>query len=321
MLRISVSTAAILFAALMTAGRARAQLASGINAIVHDSVITYQEVDIFAAPAIKTASQLLRSDREAFLKKVDELRAASLEELVQRQLILHDFKASGYNLPESIIEESVKERIEERYSGDRKTLAQTLQAQGSNFEKFRQQMRDLIIVDALRAHNISSEVIISPKKVEKYYQEHAQEYQVEDQVKLRMIVLTKSEESDTNAVAQAGEILDKLKGGADFAEMARMKSQGSQRGEGGDWGWGTRSSLRPELAEVAFNLKPGEMSPVIETKENCFIMLVEEVKTAHTRPLSEVHGEIERDLQRAERARLGDQYIKKMKQKTFVRYF
>lgn len=320
MLRMTVPKTAVLLAAAVLAANARAELASGIKAIVHDSVITYQEVQLFALPAIETASRQYRDDRDALAKKINDLLSDSLEQLVERQLILHDFKAAGYNLPETIIEESVQERIRERY-GDRKTLTQTLKAQGTTYEKFRQQLRDQIIVEALRSKNISSEIIISPSKIEKYYQEHAPDYQVEEQVKLRMIVLNRAGASDTNTLARGEEIVSKLKEGASFAEMASVYSQGSQRGDGGDWGWGTRTSLRKELADVAFNLKAGEISPVIATPEACFIMKVEEIKPAHTRPLAEVHGEIERNLQVAERARLGNQYIEKLKKKTFVRYF
>jgi len=320
MIRMTIPRIVLMLAAILLTATLRAELASGIKAIVHDSVITYQEVELFAAPAIETARRQFRSDEAGFRNKVGDLLADSLEQLVARQLILHDFKASGYNLPESIIEESVKERIKERY-GDEKALIQTIKAQGMTREKFRQQLRDQIIVEALRAHNISSEVIISPKKVEQYYRNHAEDYQVEEQVKLRMIVLTNSTETVEQQRALGEEILTKLKEGADFAEMATLYSQGSQSGEGGDWGWGTRSSLRKELADVAFTLKPGEISPLIEIPGACFIMLAEEVKPAHTQPLSEVHAEIERNLQVEERARLSAQYIEKLKKKTFVRYF
>ena len=320
MIRMRVQKAVLVAAALMFTAGSQAELASGIKAIVHDSVITYQEVELFAAPAVETARRQYRNDRDAFMGKVNELLANSLDQLVERQLILHDFKASGYNMPASIIEESVKDRIKDRY-GDEKTLIQTLKAQGLTREKFKQQMRDQIIVEALRAHNISSEIIISPSKVEKYYQEHAADYQVEDQVKLRMIVLNRSGEADTNAVKLAEEIVTKLKEGASFAEMASVYSQGSQRGDGGDWGWGTRSSLRKELADAAFSLKEGEISPVIETANACFIMKVEEIKPSHTRPISEVHEEIERNLLAQEKARLSDLYIAKLKKKTFIRYF
>ena len=298
----------------------RAELASGIKAIVHDSVITYQEVDLFAAPAVDVARRQYRSDREGFMSKVNTLLGESLDQLVERQLILHDFQAAGYNLPESIIDEAVKDRVRERY-GDRKTLAKTLQAQGMTYERFRQQMRDQIIVEALRSKNISSEVIISPRKIEKYYNEHATNYTVEDQVKLRMIVLNKTSETDEQARKLAGDIETKLKDGASFEEMAKVYSQGSQRAEGGKWGFVERSVLRKELAEVAFNLKAGERSPVIETPQACYLMLVEEVQPNHTRPLSEVRDEIEKNLLVDERARLDKQYTDKLKKKTFVRYF
>ena len=312
--------ALLLFVAAFVGGGARAELASGIKAIVHDSVITYQEVDLFALPAMEAARRQYSGDREAFMKKANDLLADSLQQLVERQLILHDFQATGYNLPESIIDENVNQDIREVY-GTRAKLTKTLQMQGKTFEQYRQQIRERTIVTYLRWKNTSAELIISPHKIEKYYQDHTKDYQVEDQVKLRMIVLNKSGENDTETRKRANDIETKLKEGASFAEMAALYSQGSQRGQGGDWGWGTRSSLKKELADVAFTLKPGDISPVIETPGACFIMKVEEAKPAHVRPLDEVRDEIDKNLLADERTRLANQYIEKLKNKTFVRYF
>jgi parvulin-like peptidyl-prolyl isomerase len=103
--------------------------------------------------------------------------------------------------------------------------------------------------------------------------------------------------------------------------MAKVYSQGSQRAEGGKWGLVERSVLRKELAEVAFTLKAGERSGVIETPQACYLMLVEEIIPNHVRPLAEVRDEIEKNLLVDERARLDKQYTDKLKKKTFVRYF
>jgi len=314
-------TCVLLVLISLLAGAARAELVSGVKAIVHDSVITYQEVELFAAPAIETAKRQLRSEPQKFNDKVGELLADSLEQLVQRQLIVQDFKASGYNLPESYFNDAIQDHIKSDFGGDRKTMIQTLGARGMTVDKYRQQIRDQIIVRALRSHNIPSDPVISPAKIEEYFKAHEANYQMEDQVKLRMIVLNKTGADDTNTVQLAGEIITKLKEGAKFSEMATVYSAGSQRGEGGDWGWGTRSSLRKELAEVAFTLKAGEISPLIQTDNACFIMLVEETKPAHTRPIAEVRDEIERNLALEEQSRLADEYINKLKKKTFVRYF
>lgn len=300
--------------------RVQAELADAIKAVVHDSVVTYQDVEVLAAPAADVLSQENRNQPEMLQEKLDEALNDSLEQLVERQLILHEFKTAGYNIPDSIIDDEVQERIRTCF-GDRATLTKTLQAQGMTYEKFRQQVRDQIIIEALRAKNISSEIFISPHKIETYYLAHKDQYQLEDQVKLRMISLNKSGPNDKQAREMADEILTKIKEGATFAEMAGVYSQGSQRGRGGDWGWVERSVLRKELADVAFKLKAGDMSGVIETPDACYLMLVEQTRPAHVKPLSEVRDEIEKTLLIEERARLQKQWIDRLKKKTFVRYF
>jgi peptidyl-prolyl cis-trans isomerase SurA len=295
-----------------------AQLVDGIKAIVHDSVITYQEVEAFTAQAAEVLQRQYRTQPDVYEKKLAETLNESLEQLLERQLIIRDFKAAGYNMPEAIIDDAVQERIRARY-GDRAKLTKSLQAQGTTYEKFRQQMRDQIIVEALRAKNISSEIIISPHKIETYYLAHQDEFKLEDEIKLRMIVLNKPSESEAPAVRRlATEILGKIKDGAAFSEMATV---GSQRNQGGDWGWVERKVLRKELSDVAFSLKPAELSGVIETPEACYLMLVEEKRAAHVKPLSEVQDEIERTMLTKERSRLQKLYVDRLKKKTFVRYF
>ena len=117
----------------------------------------------------------------------------------------------------------------------------------------------------LRNKNVSREIVISPYKVETYYLAHQDDFKVEDEIKLRMIVLNKTSDDDTNTPALAREILSQIKEGASFQQMASVYSQGSQRKQGGDWGWVERSVLRKELADVAFALKPGQVSDVIDT--------------------------------------------------------
>jgi parvulin-like peptidyl-prolyl isomerase len=296
--------------------------ANGIKAIVHDSVITYEEVEVASAQAAEFLQRQYRTSPSTFRAKLSEVRTNSLEQLLQRQLILRDFAQAGYNLPESFVDEAVAERIRERFGNDPVKFAKTLQADGVTREKFRQQLRDQIIVEILRSKNVFQEAVMSPHKIEKYYLEHRDKYQVEDEVKLRMIVLNKSTSAEAERVRTlAGEILAKLKEGASFAEMASVYSQGSQRSQGGDWGWVEKSVLKQELAEVAFKLKAGERSEIIELPEACYLMLVEESRPAHTKPLGDLREDIERTLLLEERARLQQRYIEKLRTKTFVRYF
>ena len=240
---------------------------------------------------------------------------------MERQLILHDFDTEGYRLPETVVDELVQDRIRERF-GDRITLMKTLQAQGQTFEKFRRDVRDQYIVSALRAKSTAPEkIIISPYKVETYYLVHQDDFKVEDEVKLRMIVLNKTSGDDTNTVRLAGEILAQIKEGATFQEMASVYSQDSQRSQGGDRGWVERSFLRKELADIAFALKPSQVSDVIEMPEACYLMLVEQARPAHVKPLNEVRDDVELTLRTQAQKQLEQQWIDQLKKKTFIRLF
>ena len=316
------------FCAILVAGaslcarvNAPAELANGIKAIVNDAVITYQQVEAATAQAAELLWRQYARQPEVLQKKMAEARADALDQLVRRQLILHEFETAGYNLPESIIDEEIQGRIRADF-GNRATMIKTLQADGITYEKYRQQMRERFIVLVLTGKNISQEIIISPAKIEAYYTEHRDEFKLEDQVKLRMIVLDNSAGDSAESRKKMGrEILAKIKEGAAFAEMAKVYSTGSQRGQGGDWGWVERSVLRKELADVAFALKPGTLSDPIDTPNACYLMLVEEQRAAHVRPLTEVRDDVEKTLLIQERARLQKQWIERLKTKMFIRYF
>jgi parvulin-like peptidyl-prolyl isomerase len=298
-----------------------AELVDGVKAVVNNGVVTFAEVEDFAAPAAQALRREYPGEPNLFQQKLGDALNDGLEQLVERQLILHDFDVEGYKLPDTVVDELVQDRIRERF-GDRITLMKTLQAQGETFETFRREVRDQYIVAALRAKNISPEkIIISPYKVETYYLAHKDDFKVEDEIKLRMIGLNKTSGNDTNTASLAREILAKIKQGATFAEMASVYSQGSQRNQGGDWGWVERSVLRKELADAAFKLKPGQVSGVIETPEACYLMLVEQTRPAHVKPLSEVRDDVEATLLTQEQKQLEQQWIEKLKKKAFIRLF
>lgn len=301
--------------------RAEAELVDGIDAIVHDAVVTLQEVQ-------DSSGRITDQLREQYADQPDELRKQvanaykeTQEELMERQLILHEFQTAGYTIPESIIDQEFEDYIKTKF-GDRVTFIRTLQQQGVTYEKARQDYKDTIIVEQMRYKNISSAVIISPHKVETYYVDHKNDFQEEEKVKLRMIVLTNAPDADTTQTRKlADEILQKLKQGANFGDMASIYSQGSQAKNRGEWDWVEKSVLRKELADEAFTLKPGEISGIIETPGAFYIMQVVDRKDAHIRPLSEVRDQVERLLLAKERTRLQQQWIDKLKKKTFIRQF
>jgi len=253
--------------------RAASELVNGISAVVHDSVVTLGEVDVWTVSAQEVLVRQYRSQPEVYLKKLSDARNDSLDQLEERQLILFHFKAT-FSQPErqAIIDKEINKEVEQeveaeirtRYGGNRMTLIQTLQAQGITLERHRQIIRDRIIISWLRQKNISSELIVSPHRVEVYYQAHRDEFKVQEEVKLRMIVLKSPGDSEASRTEQLTEdILTKLKEGATFTEMATIHSEGSQRGQGGDLGWQELARLNKYLADTAASLQAGQHSGVL----------------------------------------------------------
>ena len=311
---------AVFLAGFCTRAEAAPELVNGIVAIVGETVITEKEARQFIEPAI-VALERLRLSQAAYNERAMEIYKDGLNQLIERQLTLNDFKASGYSFPDSIIEDFVQERIRDRY-GDRVKLIKTLEAQNMTYDQFRADIRDQFIVEQMNLKNISSAVIISPFKIESYYKENPESFKLPDQVRLRMIELRKRDGGDPQEVRQRAKEIDaKLASGVKFSEMAEIYSDGSQKRDGGDLGWVNRSVLRKEFADATATLKPGQRTGVIEVPDACFLLQVEEVKSAQLRPLAEVRDEIERTLLNQERARLQKKYVERLKKKSFVRFF
>lgn len=301
-----------------------ATTANGLVAIVNDEAITWKEVAQQAAMAVEARMASLAARSAKLEEEIKKAQQDALEMLVQRKLILHEFKQAGYNLPESLIEDRVRSRLRERWGGDRATMTRDLQSRGMTFEKYREMIREEIIWEAMRVKNVAREIVISPHKIEKYYAENLDKFKVADSVKLRTIMIAKPASGPPEqARRRALEILKKLDEGVPFAELAGVYSEDSFRNQGGDRGWVEleREHYQPALDQAIRALKPGEHSGVVETDRAFWIVLVEDSKTSHIRPLPEVRAEIERILTEQERNRLEKAWIDRLKSKAFIRYF
>jgi len=303
--------------------QARAELADGIKAVVHDSIITYQQVGDYTAPFVEELRRQYRNEPEVFEKRLTEAMDDNLERLLENQLILREFQTGEYNRSalDGVIDEQLQESIRSTYGNDRVRFIKTLQAEGKTYEQFCKEFRERFIIQQMRYMRTSGEIIVSPHKIEVFYVDHQDGFKVKEEVKLRMIVLSKPADDAGQTRKLADDILAKIKDGASFSEMASVYSVDAKRNPGGDWGWYEAAKLRKELAEAASTLKRGEHSGVLETTEACYLMLVEDQRPEHVKPLTEVRDEIERTLLTQEHDRLQKQWIERLKKKTFVRYF
>ncbi len=310
---------------LLCRGAAHAQYIDGIEVVVNNAVITKGEIESRVAPNAQGVFNKYRNDPKAVQQEVHNLTDQEIERLVQEKLIIHDFIKSGYitNLLEAYVQDKINDFIKYNDYGDRAVLIRTLHAQGKTYESFEREQREKFIVELMRAQNSGSrKILISPLKVEEYFESHQNDFKMVDQVKMHMIVLPQSPDSPAGTAKQLGEeILAKIDSGVPFAEMAQIYSSGAERAQGGDRGWVDRHFYNQSIDQIAFALKPGEHSGVIETPDACFLVKVDDARPAHIKPLSEVRTDIERTLRNDESLRLQKLWIERLRSKSFVSYY
>lgn len=302
----------------------KAEVIDGIAAIVNNDVITISQVRELAG-AREQAMRRTYSGQE-LQDKVKEMRLAALKDLIDRQLVLQEFKKmqeKGANIPDYVVDDRVQTIIREEFGGDRSAFVRTLQAQGYSITKFKEIEKEKIIVQALRQSKVNDNFVISPTQIQNYYNKNKGNYATPEQVRLRMIIIRDGSGGDVPDVGSkkdlAKEIRDKIAQGSDFQSIAQMYSEDDTRDVGGDWGWIERNTLNEEITKVAFSLRPGEVSPVVEIGGAYYIMMIEARKNAAVKPMSEVRDEIERNLNQMERKKAQDRWLDTLRQKAYIK--
>jgi len=143
---------------------------------------------------------------------------------------------------------------------------------------------------------------VTDAEIQQYYNQHQKDYQVDDQVKVRHILIKvdgNDPKADAAAKAKAQGILDQLHHGGNFADLAKKNSDDpGSKDQGGELGFLKHGATVPEFDQAAFSLQPGQISGLVKSKFGYHIIEVEEKQTAHTRPLSEVKTTIQASLTR-----------------------
>jgi len=294
---------------------------NGIAAVVNGDVITISQVQSLSAPRVKQLrAQFTGEELEKQLKAAREL---ALKDLIDRQLVLQAFKKEKYEIPDHIVEERVHEIIRQNFGGDRNTFIKTLEAQNYTLGEFKQKEMEQMIVQAMRSHNVKTENIISPTKIEDYYRKHREEFTSKETIKLRMIMIPGQKDTATAPAqkALAEEVLGRLAGGAEFDRTAQVYSEDSTRDNGGDWGWIEHNTLAGPLEKVAFNMPVGRISNIIDYAGNYYILKVEDKQGGTTKSLAEVRADIEKKLIQEEAQQIQERWIASLREKAYIKTF
>jgi peptidyl-prolyl cis-trans isomerase SurA len=314
--------------ALCVAGSAwsqKVEVIDGIAAIVNNDVVTISQVRELIGARERSLREIYSGAE--LESKLNEMRLSAIKDLIDRQLILQEFKklqAKGASIPDYIVDDRVQAIIRQEFGGDRAAFVRTLQAQGYTLTRFKEIEKEKIIIQAMRQQKVDNNFVISPTQIQAYYDKNKQAYATPEQVKLRMIVIREGSSGDIPDIGSkrelAEEIREKVAKGAEFDRMAEMYSEDETTQQvGGDWGWIERNTLNEKLTNVAFSLRPGEVSPVIAIDNTYYIVTVEAKRYATIKPIGDVREEIEKNLIQQERTKAQQRWLDTLRQKAYIK--
>ena len=327
----------LIWAGLIVLGAtwARAQLADGIAAVVNDKVITYVQINQQVAETQKLLEQTFQG--EDLFNRVKEAKLNVLRALIERELIIQDFKKQGGFIPDTYTNERIGDIIRNEYGGDRVLFVKTLYERGVTMQKYRDEIQDNAIVGYMRNKNVVQTILVSPYQIEQYYQQNLRLFVQDEQVKVSTIVLRKSlfpshrtnkdgKEEDYDPQEEiANEILYKLDTGSDFADLAKNYSEGSNKDQGGDLGWVTqngRLAIRADLWPEIEKLQPGQHTGVVPTSDGYYYILqIDDRKKSEITPLDSVRAQIEQTIINEQSQLRQQEWLDTLRAKAFIKMF
>ncbi|NOQ78537.1 MAG: hypothetical protein GQ546_03960 [Gammaproteobacteria bacterium] len=143
---------------------------------------------------------------------------------------------------------------------------------------------------------------VTDEQISKYYQDNIFQYTQPERRKASHILFTLPTDADTatkdKLKAEAQSVLDKIKNGADFSEMAKAHSQDPGSADnGGDLGFFGQGEMVPAFEESAFSLTPGDISDLVESSFGYHIIKLISVEGGESKPLDTVKDEIIASIQ------------------------
>ena len=303
----------------------RVEVIDGIAAIVNNDVVTISQVRELIGARERSLREIYSGAE--LENKLKEMRLSAIKDLIDRQLILQEFKKlqeKGATIPEYIVDDRVQAIIRQEFGGDRAAFVRTLQAQGYTLTRFKEIEKEKIVIQAMRQQKVDNDFVISPTQIQAYYEKNKQAYATPEQIKLRMIVIREGSSGDIPDMGSkkelAEEIREKVAKGAEFDRMAEMYSEDETTQQaGGDWGWIERNTLNEKLTNLAFSLRPGEVSPVIGIDKTYYIVMVEAKRNATIKPIGDVRDEIEKNLIQQERTKAQERWLDTLRQKAYIK--
>ncbi|HZZ40492.1 MAG TPA: peptidyl-prolyl cis-trans isomerase [Acidobacteriaceae bacterium] len=273
----------------------RGTVVEDIAARVNDQVISKSDYDRAAQELEGEARQQSWTQSQLMEQKRDLMRS-----LIDNQLLLSKGKELGINGETEVIKR-LDDMRKQYHLASLEDLQKAAEAQGVSYEDLKEQIRENVIRSEVISQEVGSHIQVAPSEIRAYYQAHQAEFEKPEQERLSEILVPTPNPDDAAQVAdakkKADDIETRLKGGADFATVAKADSGGPTAAQGGDLGEFKREDLHSkELEDATFSLAAGQLTEPIRTRQGWLIMKVTEHQKGGVAPLEDVQNQVQEQI-------------------------
>ncbi|MCX9473977.1 peptidylprolyl isomerase SurA [Vibrio cholerae] len=277
---ISVLSALTLF----NAHAAPKQLDS-VAVIVNSGVILQSDVD----SALKTIKANAKQNKQP-LPQETVLREQVLEKLIIDTLQQQEADRIGVKIDDNRLNEAIKE-IANNNQQTQEQLITSIAQEGLTYPEFREQIRKEMAASDARNALVRRRINILPAEVDTLAELLAQETDATVQYKISHIQLRVDDGQDKSAAETlANKLVNDLKNGADFAQMAYAYSKGPKALQGGDWGWMRKEEMPTIFADQIKMQNKGSIIGPFRSGVGFHILKIDDVKGLETVAVTEVNA-------------------------------
>lgn len=175
-----------------------------------------------------------------------------------------------------------------------------LKEQGMTEKQLRELIRRNLVIENHIEKAVVAKVTVSPEEVKAFYDKNPESFTMPEQVRASHILITvdaKATEADKQkARAKAEDLLKQIKGGADFATLAKEQSGCPSSKEGGDLGYFSKGQMVKPFEETVWGMKIGEISNVVETQFGYHIIKLTGRKQSEKIAFNTIKDRVEQNL-------------------------
>jgi parvulin-like peptidyl-prolyl isomerase len=283
-------------------------------AVVGDETVTKEELDRLLAQSRATAKQSRRPFPKEGTPQYRQIRDQLIQHLVRRAQLVAAAEDRDIEISDEEIEQRLKLLIGQYYGGSEKRYREALAKQGVSEEHARADLEASLVQQEL-FKNVGKDVKVTDAEMRKHYEKNKLRYATGARRQIRQILLRK----DQRALAER--LVDRLRSGANFAQLARRHSQDPRGMSSGGRIEIEKGDTSAAYERVVFSIPKGKVAGPIRTRFGWHIIeALGPVQRGKTWAYAEVKEQIRQELLQKKKSKAASKYLVEIAREESVEY-